>query len=61
TLDQWKRFIWSDECFVEWSKSGGAKWVWRKEGEDPFTAAVVNSSRSVFKITSSNCILLTRL
>jgi len=42
TLDQWKRFIWSDECSVERSKSGGAKWVWRKKGDNPFGAAVVN-------------------
>jgi len=26
TLDPWKKFIWSDECSVERSKGGGAKW-----------------------------------
>ena len=45
TLDHWKKFIWSDECSVERSKGGGAKWVWRKEGDDPFAVDVVNPCR----------------
>ena len=27
TVEQWRKYIWSDECSVECSKGAGAKWV----------------------------------
>ena len=45
TVEQWKKYIWSDECSVERSKGGGAKWVWRKKGEDRYEAEAVDPCR----------------
>jgi len=46
-VEQWRKYIWSDECSVERSKGAGAKWVWRKRGEDRYEAEAVDPCRYI--------------
>jgi len=46
-VEQWKKYIWSDECTVERSKEAGAKWVWRKRGEDCYEAEAVDTCQYI--------------
>jgi len=47
TVEQWRKYIWADECSVERSKEAGAKWVLRKRGEDRYEAEAVDPCRYI--------------
>jgi hypothetical protein len=41
TLEQWRQYMWSDECSVERGKGGVQEWCFRTAGTDKWTPAMV--------------------
>ncbi|RPB26573.1 hypothetical protein L211DRAFT_866446 [Terfezia boudieri ATCC MYA-4762] len=51
TEEQWGHYIWNGECSVEKGKTGGVKWVFRKEGENPYQVGLADVTRTAKGVT----------
>ncbi|RPB27351.1 hypothetical protein L211DRAFT_779408, partial [Terfezia boudieri ATCC MYA-4762] len=45
TEERWGHYIWSDECSVQKGKTEGVKWVFRKEGENPYPVGLADRTK----------------